>query len=112
VDAAAILRERGYTEPQVARLSGELGRDLLLCAGEGAHERAQTFGNADKNVRLYHRLHDAALIADTLASFQQRPVYQRVMAGAPSADTERRLRLLAEHGRGRPRQPQQLGDQL
>jgi hypothetical protein len=112
VDAAQILRERGFTEPQIARLSGELGRDLLLCAGERPHERAQTFGNVDKNIRQYHRVNDAALIADTLASFQERPLFKRVMAGAPSADTERRQRLLAERGRGRPRQPQQLGDRF
>jgi prophage antirepressor-like protein len=110
-DAAQILRERGFTEPQIARLAGEFGRDLLLCAGE-PHERAQTFGNADKNVRQYHREKDAALIADTLASFQERPLFKRVMAGAPSAETVRRQRLLAEHGRGRPRQPPQLGDQF
>jgi hypothetical protein len=39
-------------------------------------------------------------------------LFKRVMAGAPSAETVRRQRLLAEHGRGRPRQPPQLGDQF
>ena len=105
VDAAAILRERAHSEEQIARLAGELGKDLKLIA---EHEQIccqsneQTFGADRCQVGWYHRTRQASLIEDVLASFKQRSLYQAVMSGEPSGIAARRQGFLSEHGRGRP----------
>ena len=106
VDAEAILRERAHTETQVRRLCGELGKDLKLVAeGEGktpqSHE--QEFGPVQKRVGWYHRVKDAAMIEDVLASFKKRELYTRVMAGEPDPIRQRREEILEAQGRGRSR---------
>ena len=58
VDAAAILRERAHSEQQIARLAGELGKDLKLVAEHEqtcCHSNEQTFGADRCQVGLYHR---------------------------------------------------------
>ena len=106
VDAEQILRERAYTETQIGRLCGELGKDLkLVVEGEGktlqSHEHE--FGPVQKRVGWYHRVKDVAMIEDVLASFKKRELYTRVMAGAPDPIRQRREEILEAQGRGRSR---------
>lgn len=102
LDAEAILRERGCSQEQTARLAGELGKDIWLVAsseGRDIPTADRQFGVETRAVKQYHRIADAKLIDDTLQSFRQRPLWQRVMANDPT--TLRRQELLQEHGRGR-----------
>ncbi len=111
VDAAAILRERAFTEEQIARLAPELGKDLkLVCIAEGreAQGSEQHFGRDRHQVGLYHRTRDASLIEDVMASFRQRPLFARVIAGQPDPIASRRQALLSVHGRGRSRSQRRL----
>ena len=106
VDAAAILRERAFTEDQIARLAPEFGKDLkLVCVAEGreAQGNEQRFGQDRHQVGLYHRTRDASLIEDVMASFRQRPLFARAIAGQPDLIASRRQALLNVHGRGRRR---------
>ena len=108
VDAAAILRERAYTEPQIQKLASALGKDLKLVAEwEGREEQGseQSFG-ADalgirKQVCLYHRVRDAKLIEDVLDAFKQRPLYIKTMRAAEDGVKSERQRLLELRGQGR-----------
>ncbi len=105
VDAAAILRERAHSEEQIARLAGELGKDLKLVAEHeqtACQSNEQAFGANRCQVGLYHRTRQASLIQDVLESFQQRPLYHTVMNGQPSGNAARRQSFLSENGRGRP----------
>ncbi len=111
VDAATILRERAYTEDQVARMAGELGKDLKMVAdseGRAAQRNEQAFGTDRHQVGLYHRVRDASLIEDVLASFKLRPLYARVMAGEPDPIASRRQHLLSLQGRGRSRSQRRI----
>ena len=111
VDAATILLERAHTEEQVARLAGELGKDLKMVADS---ERRPVQGNEQEfrrdrhQVGLYHRVRDASLIEDVLSSFKERPLYSRVMAGEPDPIASRRQNLLNVQGRGRSRSQRRL----
>lgn len=132
VDAADILRERGHTDIEIARLAGEFGRDLLLVARQDKPVRTYVdaefgaHGHVDKEIALYHRVDDARMIEDVLASFRQRQLFKRVMAGLPdpkakrkhtrnaeepqakeSPASKRRRLFLEAHGRGRRVQPMQ-----
>ncbi len=103
-DSASILRERGYTEEQVRRLSGEFGKDLKVVSqseGRSAQSSGQGFGPDERHVGLYHRVRDAALIEDVLASFRQRALHSRVLAGELDPVAIRRQRVLDRAGRGR-----------
>jgi len=104
VDAVGILSERGYTMPQINRLASELGRDLKMIVtaeGLGVQSNEQGFGPTRRQVGLYHRVRDAALIEEVLASFRLRSIHQQTMAGVPT--TTNRTALLNAHGRGRKR---------
>ena len=106
VDAERILIERGHTSQQVARLAGELGKDLKLVAE--AEERApQTremqFGRDKRQVGLYHRVHGAPMIETVLTNFKARELYSRVLSGQPDPIRARREELLHAKGRGRSR---------
>jgi hypothetical protein len=106
VDAATILRERAHTEEQIARLAGELGRDLKLVAVDEERitpSNEKQFGDDRKQVGLYHRIKDAGLIAAVLVSFKDRKLYKSVMEGEPDPIASRRVMLLDSHGRGRSR---------
>jgi hypothetical protein len=106
VDAAAILQERAYTDEQIGRLAKELGKDLKMVAeneGRSLQYNQQEFGRDRKQIGLYHRVRDARLIEDVLASFKLRPLYERVMAGVPDPISSRRHNLLSTQGRGRSR---------
>lgn len=73
VDAAAILQERAYTDEQIGRLAKELGEDLKIVSeneGRSLQYNQQEFGR--KQIGLYHRVRDASLIEDVLASFKLR----------------------------------------
>ena len=106
IDAAAILRERAYTEDQIARMAGELGKDLKMVSdseGRAAQSNEQDFLVDRHQVGLYHRVRDASLIEDVLASFKRRPLYSRVMADESDPIASRRQNLLSLRGRGRSR---------
>ena len=106
VDAATILSERAYTGEQIARLAGELGKDLKMVSdneGRSTQGNEQEFGTERHQVGLYHRVRDAGLIEDVLVSFKNRPLYSRVMAGEPDPVANRRQNLLSLRGRGRSR---------
>ena len=106
VDAATILQERAYTGEQVARLAGELGKDLKMVSdneGRPAQGNEHEFGTERHQVGLYHRVRDASLIEDVLSSFKSRSLYSRVMAGEPDPVASRRQNLLSRQGRGRSR---------
>jgi hypothetical protein len=106
VDAATILSERAYTGEQIARLAGELGKDLKMVSdneGRSAQGNEQEFGTERHQVGLYHRVRDAGLIEDVLVSFKNRSLYSRVMAGEPDPVATRRQNLLSRQGRGRSR---------
>jgi len=110
-DAAAILRERAFTEAQIARLAPELGKDLkLVCVAEGREVQGneERFGRDRHQIGLYHRTRDAGLIEDVMVAFRQRPLFARVMAGQPDPITSRRQALLNVHGRGRSRSQRRL----
>ena len=111
VDAATILLERAHTEEQVARLAGELGKDLKMVADSERRPvqgNEQEFGRDRHQVGLYHRVRDASLIEDVLTSFKERPLYSRVMAGEPDPIASRRQNLLNVQGRGRSRSQRRL----
>ena len=75
VDAAAILQERAYTDEQIGRLAKELGKDLKMVSeneGRSLQYNQQEFGRDRKQIGLYHRVRDASLIEDVLASFKLR----------------------------------------
>ena len=104
VDSASILSERGYTEEQVRRLSGEFGRDLKAVSqseGRATQSNGHDFGPEERQVGLYHRVRDAALIEDVMSSFRQRALHSRVLAGDPDPVAVRRQRVLERTGRGR-----------
>ena len=110
-DAAAILRDRGCTEDQIASLAPELGRDLKLVAQEDgrlAQSSEHRFGPARTQVGAYHRIRDRELVETVLESFRQRPLWARVM----DAETHRRWRMgvLETHGRGRSRSHRRPGE--
>ena len=112
LDASQILLERAYTDEQVERLAGEFGKDLKLVfmsENPDAQSSEQEFVRHSKQIGLYHRFHDASLIEDVLASFKQRPLYARVMAGLPAPiPSQSRGRLLSAHGHGRTRSQRRL----
>ena len=111
VDAATILRERAHSESQIARLAGELGKDLKVVADNEERvgpSNEQDFLTERHQVGLYHRVRDASLIEDVLASFRLRPLYARVMAGEPDPTATRRQTLLDLRGRGRSRSHRRL----
>jgi len=112
VDAAQILRERGYFETHVWRLAGEFGRDLLLLAQDKLIRTMApaSYGRCDKEVCLYHRVDDSRLIEAALASFRERELHARVMADLPDPVAERQKRRVDEQGRGRKR-ARQTGEQ-
>ena len=102
LDAEAILRERGCNQEQVSRMSGELGKDLLLVAkseGRQPSTEDKQFGTEVRAVRQYRRLADAKLIDDVLQSFRERPLWERAVAN--DTVTAQRQQLLEEQGRGR-----------
>ena len=102
LDAEAMLRERGCSQEQIARLAGELGKDLLLVArseGQQPPTMDRQFGPELRQIRQYHRFADARLIDDVFQSFRERPLYKRVATEDPV--TLQRQQLLAEQGRGR-----------
>jgi len=111
VDTATILRERAYTERQIARLAGELGKDIKLVSDNENRvtpSNEQHFGRDRHQVGLYHRVRDATLIEDVLASFRHRPLYTQTMAGIPAPAANRRQGLLDQLGRGRKRPLQRI----
>ena len=112
VDATEILLERAYTREQVERLSGEFGKDLKLVfmsERQNAHSNEQEFMSHHKQIGRYHRIRDAGLIEDVLASFKERPLYTRVMDGqAAPIPSKSRSRLLNAQGRGRTRSQRRL----
>jgi len=112
VDAAQILRERGYFETHVWRLAGEFGRDLLLLAQDKLIRTMApaSYGRCHKEVCLYHRVDDSRLIESALASFRERELHARVMADLPDPVAERQKRRLDAQGRGRKR-ARQTGEQ-
>ena len=106
VDTAMILRERGHTESHIARLAGELGRDMKLMTeaeDRTPQSEEQQFGTERHQVGLFHRVRDARLIEDVLAAFKLRPLYVRVTGRIPSQDAGRRMGFLQLQGRGRKR---------
>jgi len=106
LDAEGILRERGHTAEQIARLASEFGKDLKLVAESDAREpqsRDRQFGRDHRQVNLYHRVNDAVMIETVLASFKLRDLYLRVLNGAPDPIRARREQLLQSNGRGRSR---------
>jgi prophage antirepressor-like protein len=106
VDAEAILRERGHDDQQIARLAGELGKDLKRLAQSEERDgvsREGQFGDVRHQVGLYHRVRDAPLIEAALSSFKRRQLYPRVMEGQPDPVRARREAFLDSNGRGRSR---------
>ena len=106
VDAEAILRERGHDDQQIARLAGELGKDLKRLAQSEERDgvsREGQFGDVRHQVGLYHRVRDAPLIEAALSSFKRRQLYPRVMEGQPDPIRARREAFLDSNGRGRSR---------
>ena len=102
MDAEAVLRERGCNQKQIARLAGELGKDLLLVTRSEEQQPPtceKQFGPETREIRQYHRVADAKLIDDVFESFRKRPLWQSVTANDPI--TLHRQQLLAEQGRGR-----------
>jgi len=103
-DAETILLERGHTAEQTRRLAGELGKDLKLLADYERREvqsQEQTFVVEDMQINRYHRIRDARFIEDALRSFQERPLYRRVMSGEGDPVARRRNNFMRRHGRGR-----------
>jgi prophage antirepressor-like protein len=110
IDAEAILRERGHNDEQIARLAGELGKDLKQLAQKEERDgmsREGQFGAERHQVGLYHRVRDAPLIEAALNSFKRRDLYPRVMEGRPDPIRARREAFLDSSGRGRSRSQRQ-----
>ena len=103
VDAAQILRERGYLEVQVWRLAGEFGKDLKVLAQDKLIQTVadSSHGPCEKEVNLYHRVDDSRLIESALSSFRKRELHERVLANHPDPVAARQKRRLDEQGRGR-----------
>ena len=104
LDAEALLRQRGYTGQETSRLASELGKDMrLVAASEGReiHTTERHYGPDVRHVAVFSPQSDARFIEDVLASFRERPLYQRVMAN--QALTQQRWQVLQSTGRGRAR---------
>ena len=104
-DCDDLLRDRGYTTEECGRLASELAKDIkLIAAAEGCQLQTveRCFGPVVKQVTVLSRQRDARLIQDVMASFQQRPLHQRVVGGNPV--TRKRWELLHAKGRGRGHQ--------
>ena len=105
VDCDDLLRDRGYTAEECGRLASELAKDFrVVAAAEGCQLQTveRSFGPAIKQVTVLSRQRDARLIQDVMASFQQRPLHQRVVGCNPV--TKQRWELLHAKGRGRGHQ--------
>ena len=105
VDCEELLRDRGYTAEECGRLAAELAKDIkLIAAAEGCQLQMveRCFGPVVKQVTALSRRRDARLIQDVMASFQQRPLHQRVVGNNPV--TRKRWELLHAKGRGRGHQ--------
>ena len=59
------------------------------------------YGPDVRDVAVFSLQSDARFIEDVLASFRERPLYQRVMANEPT--TQKRWQVLQTMGRGRAR---------
>jgi len=107
-DASDILRDRGYNEAHVARLAGALGTALKEQAN--AEERpTRTYAcgvgpeeiGREKQIRLYHRSQDREFVERVLATFKEKPLHARVLAGAADPVAARKNRARANRERER-----------
>ena len=82
VDAAELLRRKGHTPQEVARLSCEFGKALkTACTRTGRVEHPtgdREFGAFVKSVRMYHPRLDAQFTDAVYRIFAQSELYRRV----------------------------------
>ena len=78
---------------------GEFAKDLLLVARQDKLVRTTMdaefgmHGVVEKEISLYHRVDDSRLIENVLASFRQRVLFKRVIAGLADPKAKRQLDL-------------------
>ena len=65
IDAAELLRRKGHSPAQIARLASELGKALKTACewtGRGSTMNRHEFGTSGGDVRMYHAHEDATLL--------------------------------------------------
>ncbi len=105
--AAEILRCKGHSPPEMARLAGELGRAMKTAWESIRSEEVTTnkheFGSSDSNdVRMHNAHGDSAFIDAVYRAFQRRDLFQRVcpvLEGIRSS-TEQRVVEALQNNRG------------
>ena len=81
IDAAELLRRKGHSPAEIARLASELGKALKTaceCTGRGSTMNHHEFGTSGGDVRMYHAHEDANLLEAVYRNFQRRDLFHRV----------------------------------
>jgi prophage antirepressor-like protein len=81
IDAAELLRRKGHSPAEIARLAGELGKALKTTCewtGRGSTMNHHEFGSSGGDVRMYHAHEDANLLEAVYRNFQRRDLFHRV----------------------------------
>ena len=81
IDAAELLRRKGHSPAEIARLAGELGKALKTACewtGRGSTMNHHEFGTSGGDVRMYHAHEDANLLEAVYCNFQRRDLFHRV----------------------------------
>ena len=82
IDAAEILRRKGHTSQEVARLSSEFGKAMKTASERTARidhtPNCREYGALAKSVRVYHSSLDAHFIDAVYRIFAQCELYNRV----------------------------------
>ena len=93
IDAAELLKRKGHSPAQVARLASELGKALKTACewtGGGSTMNSHEFGTAGGDVRMYHAHNDATLLDAVYYIFQRRDLFHRV---CPDHGTDLTMRV-------------------
>ncbi len=97
IDATEVVRRKGHSPPEVARLASEFGRARkTACQQTGRVEALANhheLGGGSNGVRMYHAHVDAFLLDTVYYNFQRRELYQRVCATHGDAHTHLTLKV-------------------
>ena len=102
IDAAELLRRKGHSPAEIARLASELGKALKTACewtGRGSTMNHHEFGTSGGDVRMYHAHEDATLLDAVYYNFQRRDLFHRVCPGHGS-DLTMRVEEALLNGRG------------
>ena len=102
IDAAELLRRKGHSPAEIARLASELGKALKTACqwtGRGSTMNHHEFGTSGGDVRMHHAHEDATLLDAVYYNFQRRDLFHRVCPDHGS-DLTLRVEEALLNGRG------------